>query len=86
MTITVNTAGKIKIATSAIRQSRLNIATSMAPINAALRNTVATTVTYRSRMTSVSLVTREINCPTGCVSKALSGWRKAASMTSVRKD
>ncbi|MNT58379.1 hypothetical protein D3C72_1958080 [compost metagenome] len=63
----------MQIATSAIRQSRLNIATSMAPISAALFNTVDTTMTYRSLITSVSLVTREINCPTGCVSKALSG-------------
>ncbi len=49
MIITISTAGKIAIATSAIRQSRLNIATSIAPISAALRSTVATTVTYRSR-------------------------------------
>ena len=73
MIITISTAGKIAIATSAIRQSRLNIATSIAPISAALRSTVATTVTYRSRMTSVSLVTREISCPTGWVSNSLSG-------------
>ncbi|SUI84269.1 Uncharacterised protein [Serratia marcescens] len=56
----------------------------MAPISAALFSTVETTITYRSLITSVSLVTREINCPTGCVSKALSGWRSAASITSVR--
>ncbi|MNP81699.1 hypothetical protein D3C76_1801350 [compost metagenome] len=56
----------------------------MAPTSAALRNTVATTVTYRSRITSVSFVTREITWPTGWVSNSLSGWRSAASITSVR--